>query len=74
MTRFVRFGHIVRMKLKEWLETKEISVPEFAKMIGVKGVRSVYRYIDEERIPEKEVMKRIKKATKGVVTADSFYQ
>lgn len=62
------------MKLKEWLESNEISVADFAKKIGVKGVRSVYRYIDEDRIPEKPVMKKIKKITNGEVTADSFYQ
>lgn len=61
------------MMLKNWLEHNEITVSDFAEMIGVKGARSVYRYINRERIPERDVMARIIEKTGGQVTADSFY-
>lgn len=65
---------MISMTLEDWLSQNDISVPDFASMIGVKGARSVYRYINRERIPEKEIMARIVEATKGNVTPNSFYQ
>lgn len=62
------------IKLKDWLANNKISVPEFASMIGVKTARTVYRYINYERIPDRETMPKIIKATRGEVTANSFYQ
>lgn len=74
MTAVSTMDILAAMQLEDWLKENEVSVPDFAKKIGVKGVRSVYRYINNERIPEKEVMGRILEATKGEVTANSFYE
>lgn len=61
------------MRLIDYLEHNEIAYPDFAEKIGV-TMTSLTRYVKNERIPEKAVMKKIKKYTGGDVTADSFYQ
>lgn len=61
------------MKLIDYLKHNEIAIPDFAEKIGVTPT-SLNRYVNKERIPEKSVMKKIKKYTGGIVTADSFYQ
>jgi transcriptional regulator with XRE-family HTH domain len=61
------------MKLKEYLSASGKTHAEFAKEIEV-SPQSLYRYINGERIPDREVMPRITKATENQVTADSFYQ
>lgn len=63
---------IMNMKLEDWLRQNRCSVPAFAQEIGVKSVKTVYRYINGERRPEGDIMMRIKQATNNQVTADSF--
>ena len=60
------------MQLGEYLKAQEIEVPTFARDIGV-SVQSVYRYLGGNRIPTKDVMKRISARTCGKVQANDFY-
>lgn len=62
----------VLMKLKDYLTKHGKDCSQFAKEIGV-SAQSVYRYVNGERIPDRETMPRILAATNGAVTADSFY-
>jgi hypothetical protein len=39
-------------------------IPTFARLIGV-SVQAVHRYVGDERVPGREVMERIRAATKG---------
>lgn len=61
------------MKLDDFLNESGMSVAVFAKQIGLEDVRSIYRYINEERIPKRQTMMRISQVTGGKVTADDFY-
>jgi transcriptional regulator with XRE-family HTH domain len=60
------------MRLRRYLDTNSITLPRFAKLIGV-SVQSVHRYANGERIPRPEVMERIKRVTKGAVLPNDFY-
>lgn len=60
-------------ELKKYLSDSGTKPSEFAKEIGVE-VQSLYRYMNGERIPDREIMPRITKATSGLITANSFYQ
>lgn len=59
------------MTLGDYLKSQNISRADFGDMIGVDEV-SVGRYVRRERVPRPDVMRRIKAATNGEVTADSF--
>ena len=61
------------MQLREYLKIKGITIPAFAEMIGV-SVQAVHRYVEGKRIPQREVMKKIKAATDGSVGAEDFYE
>lgn len=58
------------MTLREWLDRNKVTVEVFADRIGTHH-SSVSRYAGG-RMPRKEVLKRIKEATDGQVTADDF--
>lgn len=60
------------MKLKEWLQAKEIRPSDFADRIGVEPA-AVSRYCAGTRIPERDTMVKIIDATNGEVRADDFY-
>lgn len=68
-TRMVKSGV---MKLKDYLSASGETPAEFAEKIEV-SVQSVHRYINGERIPDREIMPRITKATNGQITPNSFY-
>lgn len=59
--------------LNKWLKQNDTKVGDFAEIIGVSET-SVYRYINGERTPKRDVMNRIFNSTNQQVTADSFYQ
>lgn len=61
------------MRLNEYLKELDLKPNDFAMKIGV-AAYTVKRYLDGKRIPDPEVMKRIKAETNQKVTADSFYQ
>ncbi len=62
-----------KMNLQEYLSKSDLTPSEFAMCIGV-TVKSIHRYLKGERVPEKDIMARIRDKTGGNVTADSFYQ
>ena len=59
------------MKLRNWLSDNKIAVAEFARRIGVRR-SAVYRYLDGDRIPKRDAMRRIVAATQGAVRPDDF--
>lgn len=60
------------MTLKEWLAANETSHVEFAKTIG-RSAEAVRRYMNGERIPDRETMPLIVEHTGGDVTANDFF-
>jgi len=60
------------MKLGDFLSEHGLSQSDFAETIETKPV-SVSRYVRNERLPEPEIMERIRIATNGLVTANDFY-
>lgn len=60
------------MTLAEFISSTKISRRDFAAIIGVSEV-SVTRYLQGSRIPSKDEMLRIAKATDGAVTPNDFY-
>jgi predicted transcriptional regulator len=59
------------MRLADFLADREMSQAEFGKRIGATQA-AVSRYADGSRMPRREHLSRIRKATGGVVTADDF--
>lgn len=59
------------MKLARYLEINQISDSAFAETIGVSR-QAVFRYKTGERFPERPVLAKIFKATRGEVTANDF--
>ncbi len=60
------------MKIKDYLKLYKISNIQFSKKIGVSNI-SLSRYINGERIPEKNILTKIFKLTSGLVDANDFY-
>ena len=60
------------MKLKNYLNIKNITSKRFAELINVSEI-SVSRYINGVRLPAKNVQKKIYSATNGLVTYDDFF-
>jgi transcriptional regulator with XRE-family HTH domain len=60
------------MTLKEWLAEKEMSDAAFARLSGIGQRALVQKYRHGRQFPSPENLLRIRKATKGKVTADDF--
>ncbi|AJR24541.1 helix-turn-helix domain-containing protein [Sphingobium sp. YBL2] len=60
------------MTLKEWLASKRMSVSRFAEMIE-RSPEAVRRYVNGDRIPDRETMPLIVQTTKGKVTPNDFF-
>lgn len=60
------------MTLKDWLAREGLSNTEFGSMIN-RTAEAVRRYANGERIPDRETMPIIVKATNGEVTANDFF-
>ena len=60
------------MKLRKYLDDNNLSVAAFALDVDV-TVQALYRYMDESRMPRREILERITHATKGAVTANDFF-
>ncbi|MBB3940715.1 transcriptional regulator with XRE-family HTH domain [Novosphingobium fluoreni] len=60
------------MTLKDWLAEQELTSAAFAARIG-KTAESVRRYVNGDRIPDKETMPVIASETSGKVTANDFF-
>lgn len=64
------------MQLSEYLQSNDISVSEFARLIGAKSRATIHRYMKPgkgKRIPDETMMPRIHEVTNGQVTANDFY-
>lgn len=59
------------MNLDTYLNNNQIKKANFAKAIGV-SVQALYRYLSGDRTPRPAIIRRIKRATNGEVTANSF--
>lgn len=60
------------MTLKEWLGKHGLKHPEFAQRIG-RTAEAVRRYVNGERIPDRDTMGLIVRETDGEVTANDFF-
>ena len=60
------------MHLKEYLKLNQITNKQFSKLLGITPV-SLSRYINGERIPEKEIVLKIFDKTYGCVSPNDFY-
>ena len=60
------------MNLKYFLKTFGISSKDFAQRIGVSPV-SLSRYINAERLPEKNIINKIYQESNGLVDANDFF-
>lgn len=69
---YVRYGHTDHMKLNAWMSKNNVKPEAAATELGV-SVRTLYRYLSDERIPDKATMPRIVDYTSGQVTANDFY-
>jgi transcriptional regulator with XRE-family HTH domain len=58
------------MKLKAWLELREVTLDEFAMLLAVDRA-TVWRW-SNGRFPRHDYLAAIAKATKGAVTANDF--
>ena len=64
--------YVCGMKLAAYLADRKQTAGAFAKRIRVTQP-AVSRYVRGLRVPEPDVMKRIRAETNGAVTADDFY-
>lgn len=60
------------MTLSDYLAEAQLGRRQFAKVIGV-SPEAVRRYLNGERMPDREVMSRIALATGCKVTANDFF-
>jgi len=68
----VHNGHTPTMKFREWMSESTASPTDAAEAIGV-SIRTIYRYLSEERIPDPKEMLLLHAFTEGQVTANDFY-
>ena len=61
------------MKLKDWLDKEGLTVSEFARRMGTPQP-TVWRYVNGERVPEGEAMRKIAELTKKKVQPNDFYE
>lgn len=60
------------MKLAAYLNSRGITLGEFARQINAKNARTVQRYIKHGRIPSGMMMARIAQVTGGAVSPSDF--
>jgi len=61
------------MTLKEWLVAKRMSVSQFAERIE-RSPQAVRRYVNGDRIPDRDTMPLIVQATRGKVMPNDFFR
>jgi transcriptional regulator with XRE-family HTH domain len=59
------------MKLRQYLDTTNTTIPAFAAEIGV-SVQSVHRYLSGQRFPKIDVLRKIELRTQGRVRPNDF--
>jgi transcriptional regulator with XRE-family HTH domain len=62
------------MTLEDWLSKHEMSDAEFARVSGIGQRALVHKYRHGRQFPSFENLQRIKKATRGAVTANDFVE
>lgn len=60
------------MKLADWLSANSLNEGDFAERIG-RSREAVRRYVNGERIPDRETMPLIAQHTAGAVTPNDFF-
>ena len=60
------------MQLDTFIETKNLTVAQFAHLAGL-SVQAVYKYLNGERTPNKKATAKIYQATNGLVDANSIH-
>lgn len=60
------------MTLKEYRKRKDLTLEQFAKLIGVKSKSTIHGY-ENGRVPPKVIMAKIKEVTKNWVKEGDFY-
>jgi transcriptional regulator with XRE-family HTH domain len=60
------------MKLRDWLVKEGLSPTEFARRLK-KPQATVARYVNGDRVPERETMANIARETGGGVMPNDFY-
>lgn len=61
------------MNLQAYLSRERLTIGEFARRIQVRSHTTVHRYKRGEKIPRRDVMRRIYIATGGSVAPNDFY-
>jgi len=66
----------IKTKLKNILKKENITISEFAELIGESHPRNVYRYLrgDEYVVPRPDKMELIYILTNGEITPNDFYR
>lgn len=60
------------MKLEQWMRLEGLDALEMAGRLGV-ARPTIYRYLQETRIPDVAIMERIVTVTRGAVCPQDFY-
>lgn len=61
------------MKLRDYLSSRKIRLEDFAVAIGASHAAVVSRYANGRRMPDRDAMAAIVKATAGAVQPNDFY-
>ena len=64
---------IITMKLDEYLTQNGLTPQKFGELLGEKPPITVYRYLNGDRIPNKETMCKIATITGYQVMPNDFY-
>lgn len=62
------------MKLASYLVDNALTYTEFALLIGTQHARTVERYAKGLSIPNRRMMARVSRATKGAVQPNDFFE
>ena len=72
LTQGRQYGYRPEMDLSTYLNGENLSAADFARRINVSR-SAVGRWMNGERVPSSEVMRRIRDATGGVVQPNDFF-
>lgn len=68
-----RWGRVRLMQIAEALKDDRLTLRKAADGLGLAGIRSLQRYIDGTRLPDREHMRRIVLFFEGRVTPNDIY-
>lgn len=61
------------MKLLQYLEQTQTTIPDLAEKIGDVTVSGVRKWLNGERVPRPDQMRKIYEVTNGLVSPNDFY-